>query len=729
MNRLILVLLLGVIISSCDKSVNVPEGSTDQQVSHQDLFREETDKMIQRLDNAISTIDLVKAPYIFNRKKAEQLKLQIQSTTGLARTQLMYGYSLELMKSGQIDQAILTLENVVSQLSTSQIQDAEQTIFSVKKQLAVAYMRKGEQENCIVNHTDESCIMPFSDKAIHILKDGSQMTIRLLNELLKINPDDKECQYLLNVAHMTLGQYPDKVPARYRIPPSYFNTQSDFPRFQDIASDRGVAVNDLSGGVCFDDFNGDAHLDIIASSWGFDDQVRYFENDGKGNFIDRTEGSGLEGITGGLNLKHADYDNDGNLDFIILRGAWLEDNGKIPNSLIKNHGNGKFSDVTISAGLYSLHPTQTAVWADFDLDGWVDLFIANETTPAASYNCELYRNVKGVFETVPFTEDFRPNGFFKGVATGDFNGDGKADLYLSHYNAENSLYINQSDEMGMKFSDETKASGVAGPIHSFPTWSFDYNNDGLDDIFVSGYVERDISPAMMMMDNVRGQGRAHRPFLYENLGNGKFAERSLSAGLTESSTTMGCNFGDLDNDGFLDFYLATGDPSFFSIVPNRMYRNVAGKKFEDVTYSSGFGHVQKGHAVGFGDMDGDGDQDIYAVMGGAFEGDNYPNILYENPVGSDNNWISIKLVGVNSNKAAVGARIKLSFTDQGKKREVYHTVGQDASFGGNSLLAELGVGKADLIHEIEVTWPHGDAQNTVLKDIQVNQYITITEGQ
>ena len=170
---------------------------------------------------------------------------------------------------------------------------------------------------------------------------------------------------------MTLGQYPDRVPKKYRLPSGFFEKGVDFPVFKDIASDVGVSVSSASGGTCVDDFSNDGYLDIIASSWGFEDQIRYFVNDGKGSFVDKTKESGLEGVTGGLNLKHADFNNDGNLDFIILRGAWLSENGKIPNSLFQNNGDGTFSDVTIESGLYSLKPTQTAVWADFNVDGWM----------------------------------------------------------------------------------------------------------------------------------------------------------------------------------------------------------------------------------------------------------------------------------------------------------------------------------------------------------------------
>jgi hypothetical protein len=94
---------------------------------------------------------------------------------------------------------------------------------------------------------------------------------------------------------------------------------------------------------------------------------------------------------------------------------------------------------------------------------------------------------------------------------------------------------------------------------------------------------------------------------------------------------MGSGFGDLDNDGWLDFYLGTGDPDLLTLIPNRMFRNAGGTHFQDVTTSGGFGHLQKGHGVSFADLDNDGDQDVHEDLGGAVTGDVYPNVLFENP--------------------------------------------------------------------------------------------------
>ncbi|MBV6639786.1 MAG: CRTAC1 family protein [Cyclobacteriaceae bacterium] len=694
----------------------------------------QTKDMIQRVEKAYSRIDPENVQYIFNWERSEKLKERMdEMEIGAERNLVVYKYGEALLRAGEIDKAIDVFQSFHDFFEERIVPDQDKILVELKTQLAIAYLRKGELDNCLVNHNNESCIIPISEKAQHIDTVGSTTAIKYLNELLERKPFDFEIRYLLNIAYMTLGEYPQGVPIEFRIPEEYF-AQSDFPKFRDVASDLGVNVDGMSGGISIDDFNNDGYLDMVVSAWGHDDQIRYFENNGSGGFNDMTAYSGLVGVTGGLNLKHADFNNDGFIDFIILRGAWLENYGKIPNSLIRNNGDGTFSDVTVETGIYSEHPTQTAVWADFNLDGWVDIFIANESTPNGESQCELFiNNVGKTFTDVALEAGISKTGFFKGVASGDINNDGYEDIYLSNFSGENLLYINSSSEKTLAFKEAGNELGVSEPLQSFSTWIFDFNNDGFEDIFVSGYSTDIISPPNMLMANIYyphdDELKKRRPKLYKNNGNGTFTDVAYDMGLSEPVTTMGCNFGDLDNDGFLDFYLATGDPSFLSIVPNKMYRNNRGQRFEDVTFSGGFGHIQKGHAVGFGDLDMDGDQDIYAVMGGAYEGDNYQNILFENPIGNANNWINISLEGKTSNRSAIGAKIVLTIEEDGVERKVFHTVGTGASFGGNSLLAEIGIGKATSIKKLDVHWPTQNKKLSSFQDVKINTSIKIVEEQ
>lgn len=725
-----ILIVLSLILLSCDdskKNRNIDDNSnTDSLV----VDNNATQNMILDIQKRVAEINVETVPYIFNNAKAAKMEERLQLVQGNKRLNLLFSYGLELLNAGKTEKSIEIFNELLQAVETQNVQSKNELVYYLKKQLSIAYMRKAEQDNCMANHNEDSCIIPISPKAQHVIKEGAQQSIKLLNELLRLNPNDLECQYLLNIAHMTLGQYPNGVPKKFRIPESHFVNSEKITQFKDIAMELGVAVNLKSGGTCVDDFNGDGYLDIIASSWGFNDQIRYFENDRQGGYIDKTKDAGLEGVTGGLNLRHADYNNDGNLDFIILRGAWLSVYGSIPNSLMRNNGDGTFTDVTVDSGIYSLNPTQTAVWADINLDGWLDLFIANEWSEAKQSHCELFlNNTDGTFTNIAKEAGINVSGFFKGIASGDINNDLYPDFYLSNYDGLNTLYLNKTREFGKPTFEIVENAGVSEPKLSFPTWFFDYNNDGLEDIFVSGYSSSEVLPSEMLLRNIRSNTSEYRPLLYKNNGNNTFTEVSLSTNLKEPAATMGCNFGDLDNDGYLDFYLATGDPDFFSIVPNKMYRNSNGNYFEDVTYSGGFGHIQKGHAIGFGDMDMDGDQDIYAVMGGAVEGDVFRNLLFENPIGNKNNWINIVLEGRKSNRSAIGAKIIITIEENNKERKIYNTVDSGASFGGNSLMAEIGLSQANVIKQLEVKWPYHTKQSSIFKNIDVNQTIKIVEGE
>ena len=191
---------------------------------------------------------------------------------------------------------------------------------------------------------------------------------------------------------------------------------------------------------------------------------------------------------------------------------------------------------------------------------------------------------------------------------------------------------------------------------------------------------------------------------------------------------MGCNYGDLDNDGFLDFYLGTGEPNLKSVVPNKMYWNRQGNSFADITYAGGFGNIQKGHAVGFGDMDMDGDQDLYVVMGGSFEGDVYQNIFFENPIGHENNWVVLRLEGVQSNRLALGARVEIEIIENGKPRTIHEVVSTGASFGGNSLQLEIDLRKAEKIEKLKVKWPNKQMTMQEFENLEVNKAYFIKEG-
>ena len=584
--------------------------------------------------------------------------------------------------------------------------------------VAVGHIRVGETENCVNCETGESCIFPIRPGGVHQKKEGSQTAIRYLHELLRYDPGNLRARWLVNIAHMTLGEYPHKVPEPFLIKPESFKSDEDFPRFQNVSKKVGLDVMNMSGGVICDDFDGDDDLDIFTSDWGPSGQIKFFRNEGDGRFSQRTEEAGLTGIYGGLNLKQADYDNDGDLDVLVLRGAWMGQKGLVPNSLLRNDGKARFSDVSYDAGVAGVdYPTQTASWGDFDLDGDLDLYVGNE-----DYPCQLFQNNgNGTFKDVAQRAGVENGGYTKGVMWGDFNQDRYPDLYVSNGHTPNRLYRNQGDGT---FVDVAEAVGVTMPQRSFPTWFWDFDNDGILDIWVGSFWWdlQFIAASYMGVPH-----KCELSCLHRGTGDGRFEEVSESRNLTRVTMPMGCNFGDLDNDGYLDFYLGTGYPHFEGLMPNMMYRNREGKSFADISAVGGFGHLQKGHAIAFADLDNDGDSDVFSQLGGAYPADAFRNALYENP-GFGKHWIKVRLVGRQSNRFGVGSRIRLEIVEGGKTRSVYRHVNSGASFGANPLRQEIGVGDARKIATLEIFWPKSNLTQT-FRDVAVDQAIEITEGE
>jgi len=581
----------------------------------------------------------------------------------------------------------------------------------VRDALGISYLRLGEQENCIAMHGQESCIFPLKGSGIHARTRGAEGAVRKFTAALEKNSKDLKARWLLNIAYMALGRYPQGVPQQWLIPPSTFASDADIGQFKDVAAAASILTNGRSGGVVMEDFDGDGLLDLVVSSSGPMDQIRYFHNDGNGYFSERTRESGLIGEVGGLNVIAADYNNDGHPDLLILRGGWWGEHGKYPMSLMRNNGNGTFDDVTEQAGLLSLHPTQTAAWADFDGDGWLDLFVGHEQMGRESHPSQLFHNNHdGTFTEVGAANQLGDLGFVKGVAWGDFNNDGRPDLYISRKSQPNILFRNDGarDKKNPRadrwqFTDVTEEAGVAEPVQSFPTFFFDYDNDGWPDIFVAGYwydTFDDIG-AFEMKKNFR----AETPRLYHNNHNGTFTDVAKLMRLDRVIVPMGANFGDLDNDGWLDVYFGTGDPAFEALLPNRMFRNNEGKNFQDVTTSGGFGELQKGHGIAFGDLSNNGQEDVFEVIGGALPGDSYASVLFQNPGHPQNHWITLELQGVQTNRAAFGARICLTVQNGKNKRRIYRTVGYGSSFGGNPIRQHIGIGSATEVEQIEVDWP------------------------
>ena len=658
-----------------------------------------------------------------NKKRLAWLQNQIFDDHISAALQHQSVIANEMLNAGYTQQSIDQYNDVLYTIDSLKINPPESFMTAIQDLLAITHFRHGEETNCLDGHNAESCIMPIRGAGIHRNKNNAEIAINIYKSLLEKNPKDYVYRWLINLAYMVKGDYPDKVPHRWLIPQLTPSDSITFPEFTEIAESAGLDHISLAGGSIADDFDGDGLIDIMVSSWGLDNQLHYFKNMGNRGFEDQTESANLIGITGGLNMVHGDYDNDGWVDVFVLRGGWFGEDGNHPNSLLKNNGDGTFTDVTISTNIYSEHPTQTASWGDFNNDGWLDLFIGNESAEGFNHISELYQNNgDGTFSDVAQAHNINAIGFIKAVIWGDINNDGFLDLYISRLGEPNLLFQNSGPENNYHFKEISKKSGVTEPLNSFPAWFWDFNNDGWEDIWVSGY---DNTTGHVAMDYLGLKHDGESPRLYQNNKDGTFTDVTKKANLDHPILTMGSNFGDLNNDGFLDFYAGTGDPDYRSIQPNRMFLSNRGESFDDVTFHGRFGHLQKGHGVSFADFDRDGDQDIHAVMGGAYEGSVYQNALFENPGGWENHWIGLSLRGKQTNKLALGVRIEIVLEGG---FVVHRTVSSGGSFGGNPLDQMIGLGKDGEIKTINIFWP-GSGTTQTFSGVDSNAWYLVTENE
>jgi len=588
---------------------------------------------------------------------------------------------------------------------------------------ALAWLRYGETRNCVARHTSQSCILPIEEGGVHVDQEGARKAIALLEGLMARDPSRYGARWLLNVACMAVGEYPAGVPEDLRLPEGFFEPEADFPRFEDAAPELGLNTFNMCGGAAVDDFDGDGDLDVVTSTWDLGKRLMFFERDPDGAFVERGSEAGFDGIVGGLNLTVADYDNDGDLDVLVLRGAWLAAAGKHPVSLLRNDGRGRFVDVAFAAGVAGKesYPGQAADWADYDNDGDLDLYLGHEMQPGLEAPGQLFRNEgDGTFTEVAAEAGVTNEHFAKSAAWGDVDGDRYPDLFVSNQNGPNRLYLNRRDGT---FENVAARAGVERPLASFPSWFWDYDNDGALDLYVSSYWP-ELAPYAAAYFGAPVQ--VERARLYRGDGKGGFRDVAADVGLTGLAMPMGANYGDLDGDGWLDFYLGTGYPGYEGLVPNVMYRSDGGRRFLDVTTAGGFGHVQKGHGISFADLDADGDVDVFAQMGGAFPGDAFGNVFFRNP-GFGNRWLEVSLVGVQSNRYGIGARLRVDLREGESARSIHRWMDTGASFGCNPLRMHIGLGRADAIERLEVYWPTSDTTQ-VFERVPLDTAVVATEG-
>ncbi len=605
--------------------------------------------------------------------------------------------------------------NIAKQITKASVPDA---MPMMEETLGVAYLHKSEMENGVYRDPGDRCIFPPQPDVPYpkfLKKEDSEKAVEYFLQYLAKKPEDLEVKWMLNLSYMTLGQYPRGVPQKYLLAPSIFGSKENIGRFTDVASAAGLKFFGEAGGVIVDDFENNGLLDVVISSKDYCESMHYFHNNGDGTFTERTRQAGLADILGGLNIIQADYNNDGCMDILVLRGGWEV---PMPKTLLRNNCNGTFTDVTEESGLgASITATQTAAWADIDNDGYVDLFIGNENGPS-----QLFRNKgDGTFEDISHAAGVDKVAFTKGVVAADYDQDGYMDFYVSNYFGGNFLYHNNHDRT---FTEVGKQAGVQDAQRTFVSWWFDYNNDGWPDLYVSSYYGSDEEVMRTYLDQPHTVQTAK---IYKNLGNGTFQDVTKEVGMDKVFMPMGSNFGDVNNDGYPDIYLGSGNTSFAGLLPHVLLLNKDGKSFVDITASSGTGELHKGHGIAFADLARNGNEDIIAQIGGAVPSDAHALRVFKNPGGSGNDWLNVRLVGAKTNRAAIGARIKVTVQDQGQpERSIYRTVSSGGSFGANPMEQHIGLGKSAKISNLEIWWPTSDTRQN-FSNVTSNQFIEVKE--
>ena len=663
----------------------------------------------------------------------DQLMLGPSSETQelLVARNLFQQFGILAIYSGQFEDATHSFERALELALFMDLQTKE--LVELHALLGVVALRRGEVDNNLGRDKPMTHRFPTPTAGIQTVKEGYREAIKQFQEAMKGEPNDLRLRWLLNIARMKAGDYPARVAPEVLIPVEKPNAEAAGIRFEDISRRIGLqdAGPNLAGVGLFDDFDGDAFPDLFINTLNTAFGSVFYRNTRKGAFEDRAGTLGLENQVYVKNGAAADYDNDGLLDIFLVRGG-----GERPfrPTLLKNLGNGAFRDDTLLAGLIEPIAGEAAVWGDYNNDGYVDLFVVGEfrstkeeftesSRPDLRNRCRLYQNLKdGTFRDVAGQAGVENLECAKGAAWGDIDEDGDLDLFVANLNGPSRLYRNNG---GGRFQDAAEALGIIGIERAASCWFWDFDNDGHLDLFVN-----DVGGTLAEMVEARlGNPTSpdHHPRLFRNLGTGRFTEIGAEIGLDRVKLPMGCNFADIDNDGYLDVFISGGFNAVESLVPSVLLRNAEGERFEDISIASNASLLNKSHSVSFADFDADGDLDLFLQCGGIVPGDQSYNLLLQNN-SPRRPSLQIKLHGTKANRSALGARIKAAYkTSAGESRTLYRTVGDNSSLGGNSLVQSLGLPDAKQVDEIEIQWP-GTKPPQRFQNLAANQQIEITEG-
>jgi hypothetical protein len=529
---------------------------------------------------------------------------------------------------------------------------------------------------------------------------------------------------------------------------------SDFPFEQIPASVSGISWTHVNGkspekylpestgpGCAFLDYDNDGWMDIYLVNSGKCDfftpnpplRNALYKNNRDGTFTDVTDKAGVAAGGFGHGVAVGDYDGDGFPDIYVTQYG--------RSILYHNNGDGTFSDVTEKAGVAAPGWATSAVWFDYDNDGRLDLFVGRFVDFSKELNkpCGIHEDgrrhycIPKIYSPMPswlfhnngdgtFTDVSKDSGIAShlgkawGVVATDINNDGLMDLWVSNDTVANFLFVNRGKG---KFEEIGTTAGVAysdgGRARSgMGVDSADFDDDGWMDLFVAN-LDRELFA------------------IYKNNHDETFDDVSISTGIGKATKFMsgwGLKFFDYDNDGNVDLFLANGNPDD---LINLLHGDVTfeeplmlfhhnGKSFEDVSAKSGpiFATPMSARGLALGDFNNDGAVDVLVSV------NNGAPVLLRNNAGKGNHWLGVRLVGKKSNPDAIGAAVTYQAGDWKRKRV---KVGSGSYLSSHDPRMVLGLGKHETIDCLEVKWPLPGGATQRFKDLPIDRYITIVEGE
>jgi hypothetical protein len=529
---------------------------------------------------------------------------------------------------------------------------------------------------------------------------------------LALDPSDNRSRFWLWLAAQKLGGYPAEVPVEHRIEVKAGRHQPTV-EFEDVSAKIGLDKTGAGRGTAVFDMDGDGYLDIVmAAAHG---GCSVFHNNGDGTFTDVTIGSGLDTCVNTFVIAVGDYNNDGLDDLYITRLGFA--NGE--SVLYRNNGDGTFTNVTKEAGVGCWGPSFTAQWVDYDCDGFLDLFVVSNLGglfDRKAPNRLFHNNGDGTFTEVTEKSGLHSPSPSIGGAWGDYNNDGYPDLFISSGMGRSQLYRNNGDGT---FTDVSAEAGIDEIAFASVAFWCDYDNDGwLDLVQFTWAPERDVLQTLMNGE-APAEGTPMR--IFHNNRDGSFTKKDRELGLDGCWGTMSGNCGDFNNDGHVDFLLGNGDPHMDRTEPAIILENDGKGKYRNVTFAAGLPFTGKGHGSNMADLAGDGRLCLIMSPGGAYPGDLLTTNVFR-PKRLPGNYLNIRLVGIRSNRNAVGARLKL---DAGGASQ-HRLVGGGSGFGYLPYEQHFGFGNIGEVDGLEIRWPSGLVQK--LATVPINTTIRVTEG-